>query len=311
MVEAGRLTSNFRPEADGAFFDLSARAKLRILGSDRLRYLNGQVTNDVRKASETSAIHACILNAKGRIDAEGFIATDGEGFLIDAELEAGAPLMARLERYIIADDVQVEDVTNEFALFHVIGGDISTLSLSAKFRQSARFGELGTDVWLNQSDHDASLKELSRIAAYCDETCADLFRIERGLPRWGFELTEAIIPTEANLEGSAIDFAKGCYIGQEVISRIKMSGQTNKRLCGLVTESKEPLRNGMRLMTPEEKKEVGWITSNTTSERLGKRIALGFVKRGFQEPGTRLCASEAASEIGALVDFTIVPLPFT
>ncbi len=67
---------------------------------------------------------------------------------------------------------------------------------------------------------------------FCDEEAAETLRIERGLPRWGHELTGEIIPTEANLEASAIDYAKGCYIGQEVISRIKMSGQTNKRLCG-------------------------------------------------------------------------------
>src|SRR6188768_1468566 len=120
MAEADRLPSHFRLE-DGAVFDLSSRTKLRIVGSDRLRYLNGQVTNDVRKASATSAIYACVLNAKGKIDADIFVATDGATFLMDADPGMGDQLMARLERYIIADDVQVEDVTNDFALFHVIG----------------------------------------------------------------------------------------------------------------------------------------------------------------------------------------------
>ena len=126
---------------------------------------------------------------------------------------------------------------------------------------------------------------------FCDEECAELLRIEQGIPRWGRELTDQIIPTEANLEATSIDYAKGCYIGQEVISRIKMSGQTNKRLCGLVSLSGTPLRPGMRLAAAgDEGKEAGWITSAVRSPRLEKEIALGYVKRGFNAAGSRLHA---------------------
>ena len=155
------------------------------------------------------------------------------------------------------------------------------------------------------------LQALAARLPVCDEGCAETFRLERGIPRWGRELTEEIIPTEANLETTAIDYGKGCYIGQEVISRIKMSGQTNKRLCGFVSLTQMPLSAGMRLMTTAgEVKDVGWITSVTDSARLAKRIALGFVKRGFQDPGTRLEARfvEVSSSSPALVEIT--PLPF-
>jgi tRNA-modifying protein YgfZ len=103
-----------------SFLDLSARAKLRVSGADRFRFLNGQITNDLRKASETFAIEACVLNAKGKLNAHVFIAAFGESFLIDAEPELRETLGARLERYVIADDVQIEDVTDEFSLFHVL-----------------------------------------------------------------------------------------------------------------------------------------------------------------------------------------------
>src|SRR5437588_9285035 len=93
------------------FFDLSARVKLRVSGADRLRFLNGQLTNDVRKATDTKAIEACVLNAKGKIEAHLFFHTAGDAFLLDANLALQQTLQARLERYIIADDVQVEDVT--------------------------------------------------------------------------------------------------------------------------------------------------------------------------------------------------------
>lgn len=293
----------------GVVFDLSSRAKLRVSGADRLRYLNGQISNDLRKATETNAIHACVLSAKGRIDAEVFIAVDGEAFVVDTDPGVGEALAARLERYIIADDVQIENVTESFALLHVIGAAAPALPANSRRRQASRFGMIGTDLWLNPAEREQALQGLAQTLAFCDEACAETFRIERGLPRWGHELIDAIIPNEANLEASAIDYGKGCYIGQEVISRIKMSGQTNKRLCGLVAVDDKSVVPGMRLVTTDEvRKEVGWLTSVASSARLGRQIALGFVKRGFQELGSRLSAVGAGSSSPVTVE--IVALPF-
>ena len=142
--------------------------------------------------------------------------------------------------------------------------------------------------------------------------CAELVRIEQGIPRWGCELTDQIIPTEANLEATSIDYAKGCYIGQEVISRIKMSGQINKRLCGLVSLSGTPLQPGMRLAAAEDEgKEVGWITSARHSPRLGKEIALGYVKRGFNAAGSRLHALSPENSGDVIkIPVELVALPF-
>jgi folate-binding protein YgfZ len=134
-------------------------------------------------------------------------------------------------------------------------------------------------------------------------------RIEQGLPRWGRELTDEIIPIEANLEQRTIDYEKGCYIGQEVISRIKMSGQTNKRLCGLISLNDMPLQSKMKLIAPSASgKEAGWITSATRSSRLEKEIALGYVKRGFNNPATNL---EAVSvDPAETIPVEVVSLPF-
>ncbi len=205
-----------------------------------MRYLNGQMTNDVRKATPSQAIHACVLNAKGRISADVFVVAEADSFLVDSEPEVRDLLAARLERYVIADDVQIDDVTDEFALLHVIDRETSPWPADANMAQAERFGFAGTDVWVSRSEHGTALETLAARLPVCDEGCAETFRIERGIPRWGRELTEEIIPTEANLEATAIDFAKGCYIGQEVISRIKMSGQTNKRLCGFVSVAQTP-----------------------------------------------------------------------
>src|SRR6267154_3800276 len=295
------------------FVDLSERAKFRVTGADRLRFLNGQITNDLRKTSETSAIEACILNAKGKTDAHIYVSASGESFLVDAAADLREALKVRLERYVIADDVQIEDVTDQFSLFHALSQQSRALE-HGRIVSVRRFAEPGWDIWRDAAQHHVSLQELSSRWAPCDSDTAEVMRIEQGIPRWGRELTNDIIPIEANLEQRAIDYQKGCYIGQEVISRIKMSGQTNKRLCGLISLDDLPLEPGMKLAAPSAPgKEVGWITSATRSERLGKEIALGYVKRGFNSAGTRLAAfvreDSEPTPVGAIA-VELVPLPF-
>jgi folate-binding protein YgfZ len=305
------------------FLDLSERAKFRIAGADRLRFLNGQITNDLRKASETSAIEACILNAKGKTDAHIFVSASGESFLVDAPADLRETLKVRLERYVIADDVQIEDVTDQFSLFHVLSQQSPALEYG-RIVSVRRFAEPGWDIWSGAAQHDAVLQELSLRWTLCDSDAAEVMRIEQGIPRWGRDLTQEIIPIEANLEQRAIDYQKGCYIGQEVISRIKMSGQTNKRLCGLISVDNILLQQGMKLVPPSAPgKEVGWITSASRSETIGKEIALGYVKRGFNGAGTKLAVARppggpgaSATENFALepdrtISVEVVPLPFS
>ena len=297
-----------RSETGRAFFlDLSAHAKLRVTGADRFRFLNGQITNDLRKASETVAVEACVLNAKAKLNAHIFIAALGESLLIDADPELRETLRARLERYVIADDVEIKDVTDEFSLFHVFPEQPP--HGSGRIVSARRFAATGWDIWSDPARHDAMRDELASAYLFIDSASADVMRIEQGLPRWGRELTDEIIPIEANLEQRTIDYLKGCYIGQEVISRIKMSGQTNKRLCGLISLDNTPLQPGMKLVAPSASgKEAGWITSATRSPRLGKEIALGYVKRGFNNPATKL---EALSvDPAGAIPVEVVPLPF-
>lgn len=301
------------PQPAGAlFFDLSARVRLRITGADTLRFLNGQITNDLRKATGDVAIQAAILSAKGKLNAAVFISVEGDSFMLDADPEVREELPARIERYIIADDVQIEDVTDRFAMFHLAGEAVPAAIPSVRTVQAARFGHSGRDIWVESAERDRVFQQLSSAFAFCDEEGTELIRIEQGIPRWGRELTDQIIPTEANLEATSIDYAKGCYIGQEVISRIKMSGQTNKRLCGLISLSGTPLQPGMRLAAVEaEGKEAGWITSAAHSPRLGKEIALGYVKRGFNSAGSRLQALAPENSGGGInVPVELVTVPF-
>ena len=305
------MTQLFHP-TQVAFFDLSSRVKLRIAGADALRFLNGQISNDLRKATANLAIQASVLSAKGKLNANVFISADADSFVLDADPEVREELPARIERYIIADDVQIEDVTERFVIFHVTGEVSPVLPGTLRAVQANRFDCPGWDIWLERAERERIRQELSANLAYCDEECAEVLRIERGIPRWGRELTDQIIPTEANLEAASIDYSKGCYIGQEVISRIKMSGQTNKRLCGLVSLSGMPLRPGLRLVPDEgDGKEVGWITSATRSPRLEKEIALGYVKRGFNSVASRFLARPPENSGGAInIAVELVPIPF-
>jgi len=288
------------------FFDLSSRVKLRVSGADCVRFLNGQLTNDICKASESRALEACVLNAKGKMDAHLFAHADGDSFLLDADAALRSFLQARLEKYIIADDVQIEDVSERLSIFHVIGRAPAKLSVAVRIVETDRFGRPGHDIWSDTADHDRVVAELGKEFDFCDDKCAGVFRIEQGVPRWGRELTNEIIPVEANLEKRCIDYEKGCYIGQETISRMKMSGQRNKQLCGLVSLNDSPLASGTKLFPIDaEKKEIGWITS---AARSGDReIALAYVKRGFNSVGSKV---EARSGETGAIPAEIVDLPF-
>ena len=293
------------------FFDLSGRTRFRVTGADRLRFLNGQITNDLRKASETAAVEACVLNAKGKIDAHVFISVAGESFSVDAHPAVRETLKARLERYVIADDVQIEDVTDQFSLFHVLS-EQPPMSERGWTVSVCRFAQPGWDIWVDATEYGALLEQLSSKLKRCDSDAAEVMRIEQGIPRWGRELTNEIIPIEANLEQRTIDYQKGCYIGQEVISRIKMSGQTNKRLCGMISLDNVPLQPGMKLVPPSESgKEAGWITSATHSENIGNEIALGYVKRGFNKIGAELSAvTLGTAGTSRPIRLKVVSLPF-
>jgi folate-binding protein YgfZ len=296
-------------ETERAFFlDLSARAKLRVTGADRFRFLNGQITNDLGKASEIIALEACVLNAKGKLNAHIFITALDESFLIDAEPDLRETLRQRLERYIIADDVEIQEITDQFSLFHVLTEEPPSPGFD-RIVSTRRFAATGWDIWTDPTRQDVARNKLASAYGFIDSTAADVMRIEQGLPRWGSELTEEIIPIEANLEKRTIDYEKGCYIGQEVISRIKMSGQTNKRLCGLISLNNTPLQPGMKLAAASAPgKEVGWVTSSTGSQRLEREIALGYVKRGFNDFATKL--ETLSLDPAAAIPVEVVSLPF-
>lgn len=244
--------------------DLSPRAKFRLSGADRVRYLNGQVSNDVGKATEAAAISACVTTVKGRLQGLVWITVEagGEAFLIDTDSELRELLMARLGKYIIADDVELEDVSDEYSLLHVIGADGEGVA-------SERFATPGRDLWLRRG---AELPALDRMGTEEIER----FRVAQGVPAWGAELTVETLPAEALLDRRSVDFHKGCYVGQEVISRVESVGRVNRTLAALVFEGSE-VKPGWQL-TDAEGAAAGVVTSVVLAAD-GSFLGLAFLKR--------------------------------
>ena len=269
-----------------------------MTGADRVRFLNGQTTNDVRKAGPDATQESCVLNSKGHLDAHIFLFATPNEIWIDADAELREQLQGRLERYIIADDVLVEDASKGFALFHVLG-ESKPSRVEAKFCVSSRrLGCDGWDLWVESVAAKEATDILTATYYPADENEWELLRIENGIPRWGRELTPDIIPPEANLAARAIDYEKGCYIGQEVISRMKMSGQVRQRLCGLVSET--AMEPGMELRM--EEKVVGRVTSAVFSPQTNSNIGLAIIKRRYNDIGTSLLASNEKVQTNVWVE---------
>jgi tRNA-modifying protein YgfZ len=289
--------------------DLSGRTQLILTGGDRVRYLNGQVSNDVRKASATEALYACVMTAKGKMCADVFISAETDRLRIDAEGALRESLVARLERYIIADHVVIEDATDSAAILHVFGVERALLpEVEALVRACNRFGIPGLDLIVDREKFSTVWRLLSSSLPVASEGECEVLRVERGVPRWGAELSEAILPVEAGLDRTAIDYNKGCYIGQEIVSRLKSVGHVNRHLRGFAAKpGGGALRAGMRLMDPAApEREAGWITSVVYSSTFSRNLALGYLRRDTR--GTTLQArNEAGGEVVCEVEVREIP----
>lgn len=264
------------------------RAKFKLNGADRERYLNGQVSNDLRKLTPTDTLYACVMTAKGKMCADVFVTAGKDHLLVDADPSLQENLAARLERYIISDDVTIEDVTDELSLIHYVGTlenapeELKNEGAFQAKRKSRRFGRDGWDLLVKRENFPGIWSALAKHYAVATPAVLESLRIEAGIPRWNLELDENTIPVEAGLDKTAIDYHKGCYMGQEVISRLKSIGHVNRELRGFISRDGQPLQPGMRLESPDAPgKDAGTITSTAYSFALEKPVALGYLKRGI------------------------------
>jgi tRNA-modifying protein YgfZ len=235
--------------------NLSARAKFKLTGADRVRYLNGQVTNDIRTATAERAIYACVTDAKGRIVGDIHVHARDEALFIDAEPGLRDTLAARLERYIVSDDAELHDVTDDFDLW---------FSTNAEGVANERYGRIGSDLWLAKGRPAPSGSLIS-------SEDAEVMRVLAGVPQWPNELGNEVFPQEAGLEARAMSYTKGCYIGQEILSRIKTTGKMPRTMIRWTSTA-----------TPQVGDLIvghGPITSAVTAPTTGQLVGLAFIKQ--------------------------------
>jgi folate-binding protein YgfZ len=315
--------------------DLSARGRLCLLGADRARFLHGQVTNNVRDLAVGRGCYAALVTAKGKIQSDLNIYALADELLLDFEPVLTQTISARLEHYVIADDVQMVDVSSHYGLWSVQGpcsahalpklGFEPLPAAPFQFTQwkhpvmgdiycinQPRLLSQGYDLFVPAPAMAAIGDQLLSLARQfggrlCGWQALETRRIECGIPRFGVDMDESNLAPETGIEERAISYNKGCYIGQEVISRLKTYGQVAKSLRGLRLDpalTQLPVR-GAKLFSGE--KDVGYITSALLSPTLGRPIALGYVRREHNHLGAQLMWRSAAGDSPA----EIVPLPFS
>jgi folate-binding protein YgfZ len=315
--------------------DLSFRGRICLTGADRVRFLNGQVTNNVKDLRAGQGCHAALVNAKGKLQADLNIACLPEELLLDFEPGLTEMITQRLEKYIIADDVQVVDAAPHYGLLSVQGPKAETvirslglpIEIPAQPMQiaSSKDATLGEIYLLNHPRLETSGFDLfvptASLGAVMDKLIAaarevsgravgwralEAARIEAGIPRFGVDMDETNLAPETGIASRAISYSKGCYIGQEVIARIRTYGQVAKALRGLrlADDLKQLPARGDKLF--HAGKEAAYITSALTSPALGLNIALGYVRKEANQLGTKLTLLTAGAESAA----EIVELPF-
>ncbi len=293
--------------------DRSERGKLIVSGGEAAEYLQGQLTNDVEALSPGEGQYAALLDRKGHMQADmRVLRISSEEIGIDTEPEALEAARRHLEMYKIGREVTVVDLTAERAILSLIGPRSVEIAATAVLPEHANeaadvngvaclaVGTAGGIDLIVKSPEAERLREAlaDRGAVQVGPEAVEVVRIETGEPRFGAEMSAETMPAEAGIVERAVNFTKGCYIGQEPVARLHYKGRPNRHLRGL--ELSAPATPGASLRLGE--KEVGKIGSTCISPARGP-IALAIVRREA-EPGAELVVGEDG------VTARVVDLPF-
>jgi folate-binding protein YgfZ len=330
LAEYAALTST------AGLLDLSFRGRFCLTGADRVRLLNGQVTQDVKALTPFSGCRAAFCTAKGRLVAEAHIFALQEELLLDVEPGATTALLARLEHHIVADDVQGVDVAPFYNLLSLQGPAADAVVRSAGWFpelpdaplkvvkatvpewgevylvRRSRIGGAGLEVFVPTEFTAVAYTALFAAVRVAGGRAVgfkalEWARIEAGIPRFGVDMDETNLPPETGMERDAISYSKGCYTGQETIARLRTYGQVSKALRGLALPDSIttlPVRGDVLV---HDGRDIGKITSAIHSPRLERNIALGYVRKECNAPGTELRVRRASGEEFAA---TVVETPF-
>jgi glycine cleavage system T protein len=311
--------------------DMCNYAAIRLTGSDRISWLQGMVSNDVKKLASGSGMHAAVLDVNGKILADLRVLALEESFILLMREFLKQKVIAQLNRYLVADDVEIEDSSERYGMISVQGPHALHLLTAIAPRQDAPIdmhshrllrvaereirairathtGEEGFDLLMSVGDLAPVVAEIERAGAtlgvrWIGLVAEEILRVEAGLPRYGTDMDEDNLLLETGLD-QAVSFQKGCYLGQEVIERVRSRGHVNRKLVGIVLAGESPARRGDKIFSREN--EIGRITSSLFSPRMKRAIALGYAHRDYLQPAT----SVSIVRDGVRLAGAIATLPF-
>ena len=311
------LASEYRLLTDGCgLVDRSERGKLALTGTERKSFLAGQVTNDIERLEAGRGCYAAFLTHKGKMLGDlRVLAAEDEGaeleLLLDTERATLQALFDMVRRFKIGYDVELHKRTVQRSLLSLVGPAARSVAGAEDLAQEEhahRAGEVagrrvrlivtdvGIDVLCAAEDTDAVRGALLGAgAAAVSEQAAEILRVERGRPRYGFELDDSTIPQEAGLNDRAVSFTKGCYVGQETVARLFYRGKPNRHLRGL--KLSQPTATGAELRLGE--RVVGRVATSVVSPVHGP-IALALVRREAVPGDTVEVAGAGTAEVVAL-----------
>jgi folate-binding protein YgfZ len=295
-----------------AWLDLSARGRIIAAGEDRARLLHAMTTNHIEQLRPGQGCYTFFLNAQGHILSDANLLCLEDRLLVDTEPETRERVRQHLDKYIIADDVTLEDATERTAELAVEGPAAATAL--AKIGATVPEGEYAHASWgehrvarLSATGQPgfrifAAANQKSELigrlhsagAAAASPEAARVVRLENARPRYGEDISDSMLPQETQ-QMHAVHFNKGCYLGQEIVERIRSRGHVNRLLVPVLVESSEAPLKGSKLTL--DGKEAGEITSAAFSPALGKSVALAYIRAECAQPKARLLAGDHAAQL--------------
>jgi len=310
--------------------DLTGRSQIELTGTDRNAFLHNFCTNSIRNLPPGAGTEAFILDAKGHVLAHVFVFAGPSSIILDTVPDQSARIATHLGRYIIRENVEVRDRTDDWSVLLVAGPQAAALmeSLAIKAPEkrlshaqsslggisvyARRVDFVGPDTWqlvCPRSSREAISQALANAGAIpADAEAFDMARIESGTPLYARDISEANLPQEVNRDTLAISFTKGCYLGQETVARIDALGHVNRVLVGVRFDTREVPGTGTELQivetpsdaAPAASSAAGTVTSAAYSPRLQSALALAYVRRGHTQPGAKMTSAVGSAEVIAL-----------
>jgi folate-binding protein YgfZ len=289
-------------------YDLGWRAKIVLTGGDRMRWANGMVTNNIRDLAEGRGNYNFLLNAQGRIQGDLYIYNLGDHLMVDTERWQKPRELELFDKYIIMDDVEVTDIGDKLTAMAVqgpkslellrklgltIADDVEPLKIERTLwngigisvTRMASEVALTFEIWLAAENAGALWEAFVTAGAKPVGTEAlEMFRIAAGVPRYGQDITDKYIPQETE-QFHALHFSKGCYLGQEIVERVRSRGAVHRHFAGFAISGPSP-QPGAEVQV--DGRRAGEITSARAIPAKGRQqtLALGYIRKESGEPGT-------------------------